>query len=161
MRICNRSPLGVSSSDVRQSQSGAHARMSAAAIVSLKVSARAMFAQKGHVLSLHCTPCSRANIKLWRQDVCSANVCVAAREKIVGWYSTGPRLREADLDIQELFAGYCNIPVLVICEISVSALLPMHHNMSFAFRRKSIKSEITVGRGRCSEGLEGQQHCSS
>ncbi|KAK9850466.1 hypothetical protein WJX84_000214 [Apatococcus fuscideae] len=43
---------------------------------------------------------------------------VNAREKIVGWYSTGPRLREADLDIQELFTGYCNMPVLVICEIS-------------------------------------------
>ncbi len=43
----------------------------------------------------------------------------AAREKIIGWYSTGPRLREADLDVQELFAGYCEVPVLVICEISV------------------------------------------
>lgn len=27
----------------------------------------------------------------------------AAKEQVVGWYSTGPKLRESDLDIQELF----------------------------------------------------------
>jgi hypothetical protein len=37
----------------------------------------------------------------------------------VGWYSTGPRLKEADLDIQELMMGYCDNPVLVICEVQV------------------------------------------
>ena len=37
----------------------------------------------------------------------------------MGWYSTGPRLKEADLDIQELMMGYCDNPVLVICEVQV------------------------------------------
>lgn len=40
-----------------------------------------------------------------------------ARERIVGWYSTGPRLREADVDVNELVAGYCDSPVLVVCEV--------------------------------------------
>jgi 26S proteasome regulatory subunit N8 len=42
----------------------------------------------------------------------------AARERIIGWYHTGPRLREADLDINQLVAGYCDAPVLVICEVA-------------------------------------------
>lgn len=42
---------------------------------------------------------------------------VNAREKIVGWYSTGPKLREADIDINELIRQFCDSPVLVICEV--------------------------------------------
>lgn len=42
---------------------------------------------------------------------------VNAREKVVGWYSTGPKLREADLDINSLLATFCDSPVLVICEV--------------------------------------------
>jgi ribosomal protein S14 len=43
----------------------------------------------------------------------------AAREKIVGWYHTGPRIREADLDISALLGNYCENPLLVICEVEV------------------------------------------
>lgn len=42
---------------------------------------------------------------------------VNAREKVVGWYSTGPKLREADLDINGLLSSFCESPVLVICEV--------------------------------------------
>lgn len=42
---------------------------------------------------------------------------VNAREKVIGWYHTGPRIREADLDISALMGGYCNNPLLVICEV--------------------------------------------
>ena len=45
----------------------------------------------------------------------------AARERIIGWYHTGPRLREADIDINELIGRYCEHPVLVICEVQVGA----------------------------------------
>ena len=43
----------------------------------------------------------------------------AAREKIVGWYSTGPKLKEADLDINSLLSRFTEAgdPVLVICEV--------------------------------------------
>lgn len=43
----------------------------------------------------------------------------AARERIIGWYHTGPRLREADIDINELVGRYCENPLLVICEVQV------------------------------------------
>lgn len=42
---------------------------------------------------------------------------VNAREHVVGWYSTGPKLKEADLDINQLMTNYCSTPVLVICEV--------------------------------------------
>mmetsp|Transcript_23489 Transcript_23489/g.41775 ORF Transcript_23489/g.41775 Transcript_23489/m.41775 type:complete len:330 (-) Transcript_23489:406-1395(-) len=42
---------------------------------------------------------------------------VNAREKIIGWYSTGPELKEADLDIHELIGRFCDDPVFVICEV--------------------------------------------
>ena len=49
---------------------------------------------------------------------------LSAREKVVGWYSTGPKLREADLDINALIAKFCDnphlAPVFVICEMEVS-----------------------------------------
>ena len=51
---------------------------------------------------------------------------IAAREKVVGWYSTGPRLREADLDITELMTNYCDTPLLVICEVQVSNAVVSH-----------------------------------
>ncbi len=48
------------------------------------------------------------------------HVC-AAREKVVGWYSTGPKLKEADLDINALLSKFTESgePVLVICEVQV------------------------------------------
>uniref|UniRef100_A0A1D2A8M2 MPN domain-containing protein n=1 Tax=Auxenochlorella protothecoides TaxID=3075 RepID=A0A1D2A8M2_AUXPR len=52
---------------------------------------------------------------------------VNARERIIGWYHTGPRLRESDLDIHALFASYCDNPVLVITEVQPKAMgLPVH-----------------------------------
>lgn len=37
----------------------------------------------------------------------------------MGWYHTGPRLREADIDINQLIARYCDNPLLIICEVQV------------------------------------------
>eukprot|EP01119_Soliformovum_irregulare_P022409 TRINITY_DN765_c0_g1_i2.p1 TRINITY_DN765_c0_g1~~TRINITY_DN765_c0_g1_i2.p1 ORF type:complete len:248 (+),score=85.63 TRINITY_DN765_c0_g1_i2:361-1104(+) len=42
---------------------------------------------------------------------------VNARENIVGWYSTGPRIRPADLEINDLFKKYVPNPVLVIIDV--------------------------------------------
>eukprot|EP00889_Picochlorum_renovo_P008413 jgi/Picre1/35443/NNA_002905.t1 len=56
---------------------------------------------------------------------------VNAREKIIGWYHTGPRLRESDMDIHTLVSEYCeslgNQAVLVICEVKPKDVgLPVH-----------------------------------
>ena len=41
-----------------------------------------------------------------------------AKEKIVGWYSTGPKIRTADLDIHALFTDYHPSPVFVIIDVA-------------------------------------------
>ncbi|CAI5956126.1 unnamed protein product [Closterium sp. NIES-64] len=61
---------------------------------------------------------------------------INAKERVVGWYSTGPKIRESDLDIQELFYNYCSGPVLVTIHVQPRELLihplrllthPTHH----------------------------------
>mmetsp|Transcript_37944 Transcript_37944/g.55646 ORF Transcript_37944/g.55646 Transcript_37944/m.55646 type:complete len:343 (+) Transcript_37944:26-1054(+) len=42
---------------------------------------------------------------------------VAAKEKIVGFYSTGPKIKENDLEIDELFRRFCPSPVYVIIDV--------------------------------------------
>lgn len=42
---------------------------------------------------------------------------VNAKERILGFYSTGPRLREADLDISDLLSDYAETPLLLICQV--------------------------------------------
>ncbi|PWN44774.1 Mov34-domain-containing protein [Ceraceosorus guamensis] len=41
---------------------------------------------------------------------------VNAREKIIGWYHTGPRLRASDLDINDLMKRFMPKPVMVIVD---------------------------------------------
>jgi len=41
---------------------------------------------------------------------------VNASEKVIGWYSSGPKIKPADLDIHELFKRYCPNPVFVIID---------------------------------------------
>ncbi|CAI0411023.1 unnamed protein product [Linum tenue] len=42
---------------------------------------------------------------------------INAKEHVVGWYSTGPKLKENDLDIHGLFSDYVPNPVLVIIDV--------------------------------------------
>merc|ERR1711998_560577 len=42
---------------------------------------------------------------------------VAAKEKIIGWYSTGPRIKPADLEIHEVFRKHCVNPVYVVIDV--------------------------------------------
>lgn len=39
---------------------------------------------------------------------------VNTKERVVGWYSTGPKLMPCDLEIHEMYRKYCPEPVLVI-----------------------------------------------
>jgi len=43
---------------------------------------------------------------------------VNANEKVIGWYSTGPKIRPADLDIHSLFRRYHPNPVFVIIDVA-------------------------------------------
>ena len=39
-----------------------------------------------------------------------------AREKMIGWYHTGPKLRSSDLEINELIKRFTPRPVMVIID---------------------------------------------
>jgi len=41
---------------------------------------------------------------------------INARERIVGWYSTGPKIKQCDIDIHQLFHKYHSAPVYVIID---------------------------------------------
>lgn len=43
----------------------------------------------------------------------------SARERVVGWYSSGPKIRPADLEINELIRGYTPNPVFVIVDVQM------------------------------------------
>mmetsp|Transcript_15368 Transcript_15368/g.33212 ORF Transcript_15368/g.33212 Transcript_15368/m.33212 type:complete len:316 (-) Transcript_15368:273-1220(-) len=47
---------------------------------------------------------------------------INAKEVVVGWYSTGPKLREADLHIHDLISNYNPNPVLVIVDVQPKEL---------------------------------------
>lgn len=50
---------------------------------------------------------------------------VNAREKVVGWYSTGPKIKPADLDIHEKIRDYCAQPVYSIIKIGADESIPV------------------------------------
>ncbi|EPZ33496.1 Mov34-domain-containing protein [Rozella allomycis CSF55] len=46
---------------------------------------------------------------------------VNAKEKPVGWYHSGPKLRSADLKINELFKKYTQDPILVVIDVKMQS----------------------------------------
>jgi proteasome lid subunit RPN8/RPN11 len=42
---------------------------------------------------------------------------INAKEKLIGWYHSGPKLRASDLEINELFKRYTPNPLLVIIDV--------------------------------------------
>merc|ERR1711907_45619 len=42
---------------------------------------------------------------------------VAAKEKIIGWYSTGPKIKPVDIEIHDLFRKYPPNPVYVVIDV--------------------------------------------
>lgn len=60
------------------------------------------------------------NINLFLSVILCTATCVRilfpAREKIVGWYHTGPKLHQNDVAINELIRRYCPNSVLVIID---------------------------------------------
>jgi len=78
---------------------------------------------------------------------------VNQKERIVGWYSTGPKIKPSDLSIHELYRRYCPEPVLVVMDVSPKDLeLPMEAYYSVqeqtadeVFKRTFLHVPSTVG----------------
>jgi len=48
---------------------------------------------------------------------------INGKEKIVGWYSTGPSIKKADIEINEIVRRYNNNPVFCIIRVQESQTL--------------------------------------
>merc|ERR1711957_1154649 len=78
---------------------------------------------------------------------------VNAKERVVGWYSTGPKIKSSDLSIHELYRRYCSEPVLVVMDVQPKDLdLPMeaYHSIQEqtadeVFKRTFVHVQSTVG----------------
>ncbi|CAL1164703.1 unnamed protein product [Cladocopium goreaui] len=78
---------------------------------------------------------------------------VNTKERIVGWYSTGPKIKPSDLSIHELYRRYCPEPVLVVMDVQPKDLeLPMEAYYSVqeqtsdeVFKRTFLHVSSTVG----------------
>merc|ERR1712232_868990 len=78
---------------------------------------------------------------------------VNAKERVVGWYSTGPKIKPQDLSIHELYRRYCPEPVLVVMDVQPKDLdLPMEAYYSIqeqtsdeVFKRTFLHVPSTVG----------------
>ena len=42
---------------------------------------------------------------------------INSREKIIGWYSTGPEIRKNDIDINEILRRYNSSPVFIVIKV--------------------------------------------
>merc|ERR1712176_582043 len=78
---------------------------------------------------------------------------VNAKERVIGWYSTGPKIKPSDLSIHELYRRYCPEPVLVVMDVQPMDLeLPMEAYYSVqeqtsdeVFKRTFLHVQSTVG----------------
>ncbi|CDR95207.1 26S proteasome regulatory particle non-ATPase subunit8, putative [Babesia bigemina] len=55
---------------------------------------------------------------------------INTKEKVLGWYSTGPKCKPADLEIHELYRKYCPNPIYVIVDITQKEELPIEAYIS-------------------------------
>ncbi|PHJ23937.1 26s proteasome regulatory [Cystoisospora suis] len=78
---------------------------------------------------------------------------VNTRERILGWYSTGPQVRMTDLEIHEIFRRYTPNPIYVIVDINPKeTVVPTKAYYSFEqptsdkdFRRTFVHVASTIG----------------
>lgn len=48
---------------------------------------------------------------------------INSKEKIIGWYSSGPSIKKADIDINEILRRYNTAPVFVVIKVHEAATL--------------------------------------
>jgi 26S proteasome regulatory subunit N8 len=78
---------------------------------------------------------------------------VNQKERVVGWYSSGPKIKASDLSIHELYRRYCPEPILLVMDVQPKDIeLPMEAYYSVqeqtsdeVFKRTFLHVNSTVG----------------
>jgi len=72
------------------------------------------------------------------------NKKINAREKVIGWYTTGTKFKPHDVEINELFRKYTYNPVLVIIDVEHSVFIKfvtLRMNWVFQLRPIALKKK--------------------
>jgi len=104
---------------------------------------------KLHVLSSFAIPFEEdlRDPRIWfldhnyHEQLAAMHKKVNAKETIVGWYSSGPKIKPADIQIHELFRKYVTEPVLIIMEVTGKETMPME--AYYAVQEKSHEVGFT------------------
>lgn len=64
----------------------------------------------------------------YHEDMYAMFKKVNAKEKVLGWYSTGPKIRQSDLDINELMRKYTSEPILIVIDVKAKDTLEVPVN---------------------------------
>ncbi|OII74830.1 26s proteasome regulatory inactive JAB domain-containing protein [Cryptosporidium ubiquitum] len=79
---------------------------------------------------------------------------INTKEKIIGWYSTGPKTKVVDIDIHELFRRYCADPLYLIADVTANDFEYLSNPISAYFsmddpnsilRKKFVHNPCTIG----------------
>lgn len=54
---------------------------------------------------------------IYHETMCNMFRKINSKEKIVGWYSSGPDIKKADIDINEILRRYNTNPVFVVIRV--------------------------------------------
>ena len=89
---------------------------------------------------------------------------INSKEKIIGWYSTGPQIRKNDIQINEILRRYNTSPVFVVCRVQDEQQISLPTEAYFTteetdsngnIRRQFIHVPSTIGATEAEEvGVE-------
>lgn len=54
---------------------------------------------------------------VYHENMCDMSRKINSKEVVVGWYSTGPRIRPNDIELNEIIRRYNTNPVFVLCNV--------------------------------------------
>lgn len=69
---------------------------------------------------------------------------INSREKIIGWYSSGPKIKQADIKINEIFRNYNTEPVLLVCNVQDEQLIGLPTEAYFT--KEEVDENGNMGR---------------
>ena len=79
---------------------------------------------------------------------------INSKEKIIGWYSSGPKIKKADIQINEIIRRYNTHPCFVVCNVTDEMLIGLPTEAYFTqeevdeegnMRRQFVHCPSTIG----------------
>jgi len=67
---------------------------------------------------------------------------INAKEKVVGWYTTGTKFKGHDIEITEIFKKYCSNPILVLIDVEMTEVLGLPTNAYYS--REEVTREGNI-----------------